>query len=204
MTRDNAREVAQLLSEDKYDLNMFLSYLRAIAVSGVQPDRAILLGILMQALARFHTSDFTACMCLVASHVQETSSVEKELGYMYELENILSCGEFAHFWYQWRVVKEHLPVSFQFETRVRTSILETIALTVERMSIGRLSQYLSMPEEQVCQFVDSTRRVQKETGVQMILECTEEEVTFERSPFNHPECNTSNDALKLSDIAQIL
>lgn len=75
MSREEIKELSQMLTDGKYDLPMFLQYLRTFAMSGATPEKTILLGILMQSLARFHESDFTACICLVASHVQEASNV---------------------------------------------------------------------------------------------------------------------------------
>lgn len=201
MSRDENKDVAQILSDGKYDLPVFLRYLKTFALDGSQPDKSILLGILMQSLARFHTSDFTACMCLVSSHVQDASSVEKEMGYMYELENLLSCGEFAQFWVQWAQVKENLPESFNFETCVRTSILETIAFTVERIEVDRLSAYLAVPVDQVQKTVENAK---KQGGAFDVVVCDGTHVTFARNVFNHPENSIAADTLKFTDIASIV
>lgn len=200
MSREDGKDVAQLLSEGRYDLPMFIRYLKTFAMDGAQPDKSILLGILMQSLARFHTSDFTTCMCLVATHVQEASSVEKEFGYIYELENFLSCGEYAHFWAQWSIVKEHLPESFHFETRVRTSILDTISFTMERISASRLATYLAVPVDQLQKTVDNAKKQDGE------FEClsVSDEVVFTRNEFNHPEVSTNLDAVRFEDIVSII
>lgn len=199
--RDDAKEVAQILSEGKYDLPMFLTYLKTFAMDGAQPDKSILLGILMQSLARFHTSDFNACMCLVATHVQETPSVSKELDFIYELENFLSCGQFARFWTQWNRVKEHLPESFNFESRVRTSILETIAFTMESISVSDLAVYLSASPEEVPKIVDTAKR---QSGAFEVVGCDAEKVSFTRNVFNCPQSVANQDALRFSDVVQIM
>eukprot|EP00796_Vickermania_ingenoplastis_P001577 gene1577-960_t len=200
-SRDDAKEVAQILTEGKYDLPMFLAYLKNFAMDGAQPDKSILLGILMQSLARFNTSDFTACMCLVATHVQETSSVEKELDSIYELENFLSCGQFAKFWTRWSKVKENLPESFNFETRVRTSILETIAFTMENISVADLAVYLSTTPDQVPKIVETAKRQSSEFEVQS---CTNDRVSFTSNVFNSPQSSINQDVLRFSDVVQII
>lgn len=199
--RDDVKEVAQILSEGKYDLSMFLNYLKAFAMDGAQPDKSILLGILMQSLSRFHTSDFTACMCLVASHVQETASVGKELDYIYELENFLSCGQFVKFWEQWAKVKEHLPESFNFESRVRTSILETIAFTMETISVADLSHYLAATVEEVPKIVEAAKR---ESNAFEVVGLTSEKVSFARNTFNCPQSVMNQDVLRFADVVQVI
>ncbi|EPY32953.1 translation initiation factor 3 subunit K [Strigomonas culicis] len=194
------KDIVQVLSEGTYDLPLFLKYLKGFAVDGSQPERALLLGILMQSLARFHLSDFTACMCLVPSHVQESPSVENELNYIYELENLLSCGEFTKFWQQWGVVKEHLPESFNFETGVRTSILESISFTVEKIQRARLATYLGVAVEQL----DQTIANAKDQGGEFACSCEQDEVRFSRNTFNHPEGNTNQETVKFKDVLSIL
>lgn len=201
MASRDAMEVARVISEAKYDLPMFLAYLKTFAMDGAQPDKSILLGILMQSLARFNTSDFTACMCLVATHVQETPNVAKELDYIYELENFLSCGQFAKFWSLWNNVKEHLPESFNFESRVRTSILECIACTVESIPVENLSVYLAAAPDQIAAIVETAKR---QSGVFEVQSCTAEKVTFIRNVFNCPQSATNQDLLSFSDVVQIV
>ncbi|CCW60418.1 unnamed protein product [Phytomonas sp. EM1] len=199
--QEDGRDVAQVLSDGRYDLPMFLRYLKTFAMSGTQPDKAILLGILMQSLARFHTSDFTACMCLVASYMQDSSSVEKEIAYIYELENFLTCGQFTKFWSQWSKVKEHLPESFHFETRVRTSILECISLTLESIPVARLAAYLAVPVDQLPRVIENAK---KRDGEFEVVSVDADSVTFAQNLFNHPESSTNQDMLKFSDIVTIV
>lgn len=201
MSNDDGAVVAQLLSDGKYDLDLFLRYLRSFAISGEQPDKAILLGILLQSLARFNKSDFTVCMCLVASHVQSSPLVENELAYIYELENFLSCGAFARFWQQWAEVKEHLPESFNYETLVRTSILDTISFTMESITTERLAQYLSVPIDQVARTVETAK---KQGGEFELVSCTDKMVTFVKNEFNHPECDNSQNLIKFTDAIEVL
>lgn len=202
-SQDDAKEVAQILNAGKYDLRMFLSYLRTFSVSGAQPDKSILLSILMQSLARFNTSDFNACICLVATHVQESPSVTKELELIYELENFLSSGQFARFWSQWNHVKEHLPESFNFETRIRTSIIEVIAFTMEKISFSDLSVYLSSSPAEIPKIVENAQR---QSGEFEVVSCIPEQgkVVFSRNVFNYPQSSVHQNVLKFSDVVQII
>lgn len=202
-SRGDGKEVAQILNQGKYDLQMFLAYLKTFAVSGEQPDKSILLGILMQSLARFNASDFNACMCLVSPHVQESPTVTKELELIYELENFLSSGQFSRFWEQWNRVKEHLPESFNFETRIRTTIIETIAFTMEKISFADLSIYLSASPAEIPKIVENAQR---ESGEFEVVACNPEEknVVFSRNIFNYPQSTLHQDLLKFSDVVQIL
>lgn len=202
-TRNDAKEVAQILNEGKYDLKMFLGYLKTFAVSGAHPDKPILLGILMQSLARFNTSDFNACMCLVSPHVQESPSVTKELELIYELENFLSSGQFSRFWAQWNRVKEHLPGSFNFESRIRTSIIETIAFTMEKISFADISVYLSSSPEEIPKIVEHAQRQSGEFEV-VSYNPADNYVVFSRNVFNYPQSVIHQDVLKFTDVLQIL
>lgn len=202
MSCDEGNDVGQLLSEGMYDLPVFLRYLKTFAMNGEMPDKAILLGILMQSLARFHTSDFTSCMCLVPSHVQDSPSVEADLVYIYELENLLSCGEFEKFWAQWADVKQHLPEPFHFETRVRTNILDAISLTVEAIPADRLAAYLAVPDDQLAKTIEAVKN--SEDRIFEVTGCSDKEVTFARTPFNHPRAIAAQETLKFSDVVQIL
>lgn len=198
----DAKDVAQILSEGKYDLPTFLAYLKMFAVSGAQPDKSIILGILMQSLARFHLSDFNACIALVATHVQESSSVAKELDYIYELENFLSTGQFVRFWAQWDRVKENLPESFNFETRVRTSIVETIAFTMQSISIKDLAVYLSSTPEEVPKLIETAKR--ESESLEEVTVTSSGVVNFKRSVFNCPQSTLNQDYLMFSDAVQIM
>lgn len=203
MTRDDGSQVAQLLSDGKYDLPMFLRYLKSFAVSGEQPDKSLILGILLQSLARFQTSDFTACMCLVSSHVQDSASVDKELNYIYELENLLSCGLFQKFWAQWSSVKEHLPESFHFEARVRTSILETISTTMETIPTEKLATYLAVSPDQVQKIVQNAIK-ESEDHEMKVISYDSGNVVFQRNRFNYPQASASHDVVRFTDISSLI
>lgn len=195
-------EVSQLLSEGRYDLPVFLRYLKSFVMDGGMPDKSILLGILMQSLARFHTSDFSSCMCLVTSHVQDSPSVKKDVDYIYELENLLSCGEFEKFWARWGDVKQHLPEPFHFETRVRTSILDAISLTMESVPAERLAAYLSVSVEQLAKTIENAKKI--EDGFFEVTSIQNNTVTFARTPFNHPISITTQETTKFSDVVSII
>ncbi|CAG9580353.1 conserved hypothetical protein [Leishmania major strain Friedlin] len=203
MTRDDGTQVAQLLSEGKYNLPMFLRYLKASSMEGDQPDKSLLLGILLQSLARFQTSDFTACMCLVPSHVQDSPSVEKELNYIYGLENLLSCGLFARFWTQWSSVKEHLPESFHFEARVRTSILETICITMESIPTEKLATYLAVSPDQVQKVVHNAMKDSEDRDMK-VMAYDSGSVVFHRNRFNYPQAGAAQDAIRFTDVSSVI
>lgn len=203
MAREDGKEVAQLLNEGRYNLPMFLRYLKSFAIDGEQPEKSILLGILLQSLARFHTSDFTACMCLVASHVQESPSVSHELNFIYELENRLSCGMFSKFWSQWSSVKEHLPESFHFEARVRTSILETIYMTMETITTEKLAAYLSVSPDQVPKILQNAAKDSEEMR-QAVLSCDADTVVFKRNCFNYPEATETHETVHFGDVSSMI
>jgi translation initiation factor 3 subunit K len=203
MTRDDGSQVAQLLSDGKYNLPMFLQYLKSFSVSGEQPDKSLLLGILLQSLARFQTSDFTACMCLVSSHVQDSPSVDKELNYIYELENLLSCGLFQKFWAQWSSVKEHLPESFHFESRVRTSILETISTTMETIPTEKLAVYLAVSPDQVQKIVQNAIK-ESEDREMKVISCDSGNVVFQRNRFNYPQASAAHDVIRFTDVSALI
>lgn len=195
-------EVSQLLSEGRYDLPVFLRYLKSFAMDGGMPDKSILLGILMQSLARFHTSDFSSCMCLVASHVQDSPSVKEDVDYIYELENLLSCGEFEQFWRRWSDVKQNLPEPFHFETRVRTSILDAISLTMVSIPAEKLAAYLSVTVEQLPRTIENSKTIEDR-----IFEVTGNQggtITFARTPFNHPVSAAAQENLKFSEVVSII
>lgn len=203
MTRDDGSLVAQLLSDGKYNLPMFLQYLKSFAMNGEQPDKSLILGILLQALARFQTSDFTACMCLVSSHVQDSSSVDKELNYIYELENLLSCGLFQKFWSQWSSVKEHLPESFHFEARVRTSILETISTTMESIATEKLAAYLAVSPDQVQRIVQNAIK-ESEDREMKVISYDSGSVVFQRNRFNYPQPGAAQDVIPFTDVSSLI
>ncbi|KPA84798.1 hypothetical protein ABB37_01280 [Leptomonas pyrrhocoris] len=203
MTRDDGSQVAQLLSDGKYNLPMFLHYLKSFATCGEQPDKSLLLGILLQSLARFQTSDFTACMCLVSSHVQDSPSVDKELNYIYELENLLSCGLFQKFWAQWSSVKEHLPESFHFESRVRTSILETISTTMETIPTEKLATYLAVSPDQVQKIVQNAIK-ESEDREMKVISYDSGSVVFQRNRFNFPQASAAHDVIRFTDVSALI
>ncbi|KAK7199825.1 SAC3/GANP/Nin1/mts3/eIF-3 p25 family/COP9 signalosome, subunit CSN8 [Novymonas esmeraldas] len=203
MARDDGAQVAQLLSEGKYNLPMFLRYLKASLTDGDHPDKSLLLGILLQSLARFQTSDFTACMCLVPSHVQDSPSVEKELNYIYGLENLLSCGLFARFWWQWNSVKEHLPESFHFESRVRTSILETVCTTMESIPVEKLAAYLAVSPDQVQKVVQNAMKDSEDRDMK-VMAYEGGSVVFHRNRFNYPQAGVAQEAIRFSDVSTVI
>ncbi|CAD2216201.1 translation initiation factor 3 subunit K [Angomonas deanei] len=194
------QDVAQVLSEGTYDLPLFLSYLKSFTISGEQPEREILLGILMQSLSRFHTSDFTACMCLVSAQVQQSASVEREINYIYALENLLSCGDFANFWQQWTKVKGELPESFNFETRTRTSILEVISFTTGTIPLSTVARYLGVPENQVGQAVQNA----KSQGGELECEVGDGNLVFGSNAFNTPKANVYQESIKFKDVLKVV
>nr|CCC96039.1 unnamed protein product [Trypanosoma congolense IL3000] len=202
MSRDLAKEVEQALQEDRYDLHLFLRFLKSYVVSGTQPEKQLLLGILLQALPRFHTSDFSACISLIPSHVQDAPYIEKELGLIYDLENYLSCGRFVQFWDVWRE-SSGLPTFPSFEPNMRAAILTVIGSTLEHIQASDISMYIGIKsEEKLGDVLKDTARIAG-NAVQL-LDVNEQSVTFQKTVFNSPEGDCGQQPLRFSDIVSIV
>ncbi|KAG8341922.1 putative CSN8 PSMD8 EIF3K family [Trypanosoma vivax] len=206
MSGDMASKVEQALQKDVYDLQLFLGFLKSYVMSGMQPDKQLLLGILLQALPRFHTSDFSACISLIPSHVQDASYIEKELGLIYDLENYLSCGRFTQFWEVWREAGSSLAARPSFEPHMRAAILTVVASTLEQIQTTRLAVYLGLPEAtEQKKIQEAFQEAAQIAGENVkLVSCDDKLVVFERRTHETPESDTSQKPLSFSRIASLV
>ncbi|KAH9578789.1 CSN8/PSMD8/EIF3K [Trypanosoma melophagium] len=202
MSRDLAKEVDQALQQDIYDLSLFLRFLKSHVVAGTQPDKRLLLGILLQALPRFHTSDFSACISLVQGHVQDAPYIEKELSTIYDLENYLSCGRFSQFWEVWAGAKELLHATPSFEPQMRASIVTVVCSTLEQLPLAKMAVYLGIPASEVQTALQAAVKLAGDAVV--VRGCDNETVTFATTRFNTPESDTNQQPLRFADITSII
>lgn len=84
---------------------------------------------------------------------------------------------------------------------MRISILETIAITIERVRLDRLASYLDVPVENVKATIEQAKL---QGGHFILMKCTDTHALFARNEFNFPESNVNQDALKFSDIVTIV
>ncbi|KEG14318.1 translation initiation factor 3 subunit K [Trypanosoma grayi] len=202
MSRDLAKEVDQALQQDRYDINLFVRFFKSHVMAGTQPDKRLLLGILVQALPRFHTSDFSACISLVQSHVQDAPYIEKELGMIYDLENYLSCGRFAQFWEVWAASKSLLPASPSFEPQMRAGILTVVCSTLERVPVAKMAVYLGVAPAQLQAALKDAAHLAGDSA--NLVACDSDTVTFAKTMFNAPESDSNQQPLRFADIASIV
>ncbi|EKG04866.1 hypothetical protein TCSYLVIO_004075 [Trypanosoma cruzi] len=202
MSRDLAKEVDEALQQDKYDIQLFLRFLKSYVMAGTQPDKRLLLGILLQTLPRFHSNDFLACISLVPGHVQDAPYVEKELGTIYDLENYLSCGRFVQFWEVWNQSKSLPAASPSFESQVRAGILIVVSSTLEKVPVAKMAAYLGVNSDQLQSTLTEAASIAGEAV--SIVSCDAETVTFAKSIFNAPESDSNQQPLRFSDIVSIV
>ncbi|ESL10193.1 hypothetical protein TRSC58_02078 [Trypanosoma rangeli SC58] len=202
MSRDLARDVDEALQQDRYDLPLFLRFLKSYVMAGTQPDKKLLLGVLLQTLPRFQCSDFSACISLVPGHVQDAHYIEKELGLIYDLENYLSCGRFVQFWEVWGEAKDLLAAAPSFESQVRAGILVVVASTLEKVPVAKMATYLGVSPDQLPSTLSESARIAGDAI--LLLSCDAETVSFAKSIFNAPESDSNQQPLRFSDIVSIV
>ncbi|EAN80488.1 COP9 signalosome, subunit CSN8, putative [Trypanosoma equiperdum] len=203
MNQDLDKELREALQQDKYDLQLFLRFLKSYVVSGSQPEKQLLLGILLQALPRFHTSDFSACISLISSHVQDASYIEKDIILIYDLENYLSSGNFPQFWQVWRESEGTLPARPSFEPNMRAAILTVIGCTLGHIQTKDLSVYLGLKSgEKLEEVLREAARIAGD-AVQLVG-ADEQAVVFQKSVFNAPESDSNQELKRFSDTVTIV
>jgi hypothetical protein len=212
-------KVSESLKAGKHNLALFVEYLRALVVENAyqreniskdasEEERAteekkmaslkdIITGILLSAMATFHTNDYSVCMSLIPERVLELRYLKPIVDSLLLMQSALERGEFTEFWKQWEITRKLNPaVPTQFESTVRMSIYEVIADSVVALKQDTLARLIHVTD--VKEFVTANTKTVRATLNGSV------DVAFAPNNFNTPSKKDAVESITAEKIAALV
>lgn len=200
-TLEGASQAASSMvgSKEKYDLRVYLTFLKQQSLSPVALDTPLTVNILLTTFPRFQTGDFSACIALFPEKVLDMPLFAS----LCEMESLLQECKFSTFWARYRAfVAENQsmlvdPVgSAWMEELMRAAIIEVFSITFQRTSTKEFLAALG---------ISSPAVLEKLAGpLKGLFSVNGTEVIFTENQFNTPHPTKQQTRLSPSEVAKIV